>query len=144
MIYVFFIKMKPVFLFILLCGCSADTDYSFHATDVSKLEVEVQTLRQMVNQEVQLRLEFEENFLMHIKLLRETKENVMELIDNLMNEASRNISTGVQALDTMIREASKNASGIVQNAEKRVAALERELKNAFRKIKQGKKTVFET
>ena len=113
--------MRIVFLLILISGCSADTGSPLPVGDVSKLESEVQTLRQMVNQEVQLRLEFEQTFLLQIRQLRKMEESFIETIDKLMNEASKNISANIQIMEnkvaflesdvaTFIAQASKNVS----------------------------------
>ena len=85
--------MVIALVLVFVCGSAANTGSSVPFIPQSQLESEIQILKQQINQEVQLRLELEQTFLMHIRLLRELKEDFIKTVDTLKNELKMNVSS---------------------------------------------------
>ena len=112
--------MKIVLVLVIVCGSTADTGSSIPTIPSSHLESEIQILKQQINLEVQLRLEFEQTLLMHIRLLRAMKEDFIKTVDSLKNEVMMKVSS------------------ILKMAEGKVADLELGLKRNLSTACEGK------
>ena len=121
--------MKFVLALIFVYGCSADTGSPVSVSSLSDLKSEFQRLSSMVDKEVQLRLEFEQNFLMHIRLLREMKEEFLNTVDNLIEDASRNVSSSVSKAKDKITQLELEQ----RYNQSKAAGLLRDMKSDFRK-----------